>query len=365
MANNVFANGREISCKKADGKSICAFPDVAMTPPENPATPPGVPVPYPNTGFAKDTTGGSKKVKITGKEIMLRNKSYYKTSTGDEAGCAAKKGIISSKIKGKVYYKSWSHDVKVEGKNVVRHLDMTTHNHASEVANESIPWPNIDTSAFGKLDSCKADKKAMEEACGDGKPETKCPGILSTPKGKQRAAHGTSLAAQKATTEAEGNECVKKSRCYLRPYKPNSSEDGCCPGQTGHHIPPKACFKKGKKYQKGYSSSKALCVCMEGMNQHAGSHGKNHAAIEYLADKKNISPGDSCDLKEYNSLCAATVAALTGCNKQCLENQLNSSLEGKNISEVNHVDTNSSAELSDSFKNDILASANQQSSIDR
>jgi hypothetical protein len=104
---------------------------------------------------------------------------------------------------------------------------------------------------------------------------------------------------------------------------------------------------------------------MEGMNEHAGSHGKNHAAIEYLADKNNISHGDSCDLKEYNSLCAATVAALTGCNKQCLEDQLNSSLEGKNISEVNHIDTNSIAELSDSFKNDILATANQQSSIGR
>ncbi len=65
MANDVFANGREVSCKKADGKSICAFPDVCMTPPENPATPPGVPVPYPNTGMAKDMTSGSKKVKIS------------------------------------------------------------------------------------------------------------------------------------------------------------------------------------------------------------------------------------------------------------------------------------------------------------
>ena len=42
MGNDVFANGREVSCKKADGKSICAFPDVCFTPPENPATPPGV-----------------------------------------------------------------------------------------------------------------------------------------------------------------------------------------------------------------------------------------------------------------------------------------------------------------------------------
>jgi hypothetical protein len=65
MANDVFTNGREISCKVADGKSICAFPDVCFTPPENPATPPGVPIPYPNTAFAKDTASGSKTVKIT------------------------------------------------------------------------------------------------------------------------------------------------------------------------------------------------------------------------------------------------------------------------------------------------------------
>jgi len=80
MANNVFANGREISCKKADGKSVGAFPDVCFTPPQTPATPPGGPVPYPNTGLAKDTTGGSKTVKISGKEVMLRNKSYFKKS---------------------------------------------------------------------------------------------------------------------------------------------------------------------------------------------------------------------------------------------------------------------------------------------
>ena len=95
MGNNVFANGMEVSCKAADGKSIAAFPDVCFTPPENPATPPGVPIPYPNTAFAKDTTKGSKTVKISKKEVMLRNKSYFKTSTGDEAGCAAKKGTAA------------------------------------------------------------------------------------------------------------------------------------------------------------------------------------------------------------------------------------------------------------------------------
>lgn len=131
MANDVFANGREISCKSGEGKSICAFPDTCFTPPENPATPPGVPIPYPNTGFDTDTTKGSKTVKISGKEVMLKNKSCYKTSVGDDAGQTAKKGVITSVIRGKVYFVSWSMDVKFEGENVVRHLDLTTHNHAA------------------------------------------------------------------------------------------------------------------------------------------------------------------------------------------------------------------------------------------
>ena len=149
MANDVFANGREIACKAADGKSICAFPDVCMTPPECPATPPGVPIPYPNTAFAKDTTKGSKNVKISGKEVMLKNKSYFKKSTGDEAGCAQKKGVITSKITGKVYFNAWSMDVKFEGQNVVRHFDLTTHNHGSQPANEAAPWLYVDSMAPG------------------------------------------------------------------------------------------------------------------------------------------------------------------------------------------------------------------------
>ena len=52
MANDVFANSREITCQAGSGKTIAPFPDVCMTPPENPATPPGVPVPYPNIGMA-------------------------------------------------------------------------------------------------------------------------------------------------------------------------------------------------------------------------------------------------------------------------------------------------------------------------
>src|SRR5690606_40652168 len=56
------------------------------------------------------------------KEVMLKNKSYFKKSTGDEPGNAPKKGVVTSTHRGKVYFTSWSMDVKFEGENVVRHL---------------------------------------------------------------------------------------------------------------------------------------------------------------------------------------------------------------------------------------------------
>ena len=77
MANEVYANGREVACQAANGKAICAFPDVCFTPPQTPATPPGVLIPYPNTGMASDSTEGSKNVKISDKEVLLKNKSYF------------------------------------------------------------------------------------------------------------------------------------------------------------------------------------------------------------------------------------------------------------------------------------------------
>jgi hypothetical protein len=53
---------------------------------EGQSTPPGIDIPYPNTSLASDTTSGSKKVKISGSEVGLKNKSNYKKSQGDEPG---------------------------------------------------------------------------------------------------------------------------------------------------------------------------------------------------------------------------------------------------------------------------------------
>jgi len=149
MGKEVFANMMEISCKASTGKVIAAFPDVCFTPPESPATPPGVPIPYPNTALASDTVKGTKKVKIKDKEVGIKNKSEYKKSMGNEAGVAAKKGVVTSKTSGKAYFNSWSMNVKFEGKNVPRMLDLVTTNHAGSMPGNTPPWPFIGLVSVG------------------------------------------------------------------------------------------------------------------------------------------------------------------------------------------------------------------------
>jgi Domain of unknown function (DUF4150) len=229
MSNQVYANGMEISCKSAAGKSICAFPDVCFTPPLTPATPPGVPIPYPNTGLASDCTDGSTTVKISGEEVMLKNKSYFKKSMGDEAGAAPKKGVVTSKNMGKVYFKAWSMDVNVEGENAVRHLDLTTHNHGSEGPNVP-PMVYIDNICISFPEVCRDEVEQCNSAC------TKSGGMSTTGNGATRR------------VESCSEECRNAQKCLLVPKKYDSAF--CCPEKlpqgvkapkgdtlrTGHHL---------------------------------------------------------------------------------------------------------------------------------
>jgi hypothetical protein len=344
MPNNVFSNTRELACKAGSGKSIACFPDVCMTPPENPTTPPGVPVPYPNTGMATDTSKGSKKVKISKKEIMLKNKSHFKKSTGDEAGSAAKKGVVTSTNRGKVYFNAWSMDVKFEGKNVVRHLDMTTHNHMSPPGNTP-PWPFIDSMAMGSGGGgsndppCKKEKEEEKEQCKDYKPQGEkdvcAEAGLSGPV-VQKNADAQALGFNKASDwakdtskKAAANKCVSARRCQLTPY--NAKKDGiggCCPSQTADHIVPKSSFfvnsfDEGKKLDgwEDYDYSKAPCMCAEGGSNTAGSHGLRHAHHKANGPGK----GNMTSFADEVSLCAkgaVEVFKSSGCSEECIKNQL-------------------------------------------
>ncbi|MBZ9708668.1 DUF4150 domain-containing protein [Mesorhizobium sp. ESP7-2] len=147
----VYANGLEVACKAQSNKVIAAFPDVCFTPPENPATPPGVPVPYPSFGLDSDTDSGTGTVKIGGQTITQKNKSYYTKTSGTEAGCAAKKGVITSVNTGKEYAVAWSSDVKADGEPVSRMTDLSTNNHASPTGNAP-PWPKVGQLTVGGVD---------------------------------------------------------------------------------------------------------------------------------------------------------------------------------------------------------------------
>lgn len=127
MSKNVFANGREVSAKKDANQSLAAMPDVCLSPPSPPVGP--IPIPYPNFSKASDTNDGTRTVRIGGAEASIKNSSNYKKSTGDEAATKSLgMGVMSHQIQNTTYFAAWSFDVKFEGKNAVRHLDMTTHN---------------------------------------------------------------------------------------------------------------------------------------------------------------------------------------------------------------------------------------------
>ena len=304
MANDVFANGREISCKKADGKSICAFPDVCFTPPENPATPPGVPIPYPNTGMAKDTTSGSKKVKISGKEAMLKNKSYFKKSMGDEAGCAAKKGVLTTKNRGKVYFTMWSMDVKFEGKNVVRHFDLTTHNHMSMPGN-SPPWSYIDSVAMAPDSKCKEDATKAKKACKGSKPVKK----------------GSRMHRECS------DKCKKAMACVLVP-KGKDKEMCCSPENTGDHLIEDHWTKGAPDFAKpgqtpGQLYRHAPCMCVNRSRYH-GKHGIAHGTRGVLEDAmigsdEELTYGKA---KEMSILSHKHANKKAGCSEGCIEEQL-------------------------------------------
>src|SRR6266498_354634 len=164
MSSEVFANGNAVACKAGDGKVIAAFPDVCLSPPSPPAGP--VPVPYPDTSFSKDMQNGSKTVKINGKEVMLKDKSFYKTSPlGDETATRSfGANVITHVITGKTYFVAWSMDVKFEGQNVDRHLDLTTSNHASYPGGTG-PMSDMEKLALARIaaDKCPCCGEDMHE----------------------------------------------------------------------------------------------------------------------------------------------------------------------------------------------------------
>jgi hypothetical protein len=121
MGVTVGVNSLSVVHQSSNGITS-AFPDVCKTP--APPAPP-VPIPYPNIAKSSDTANGSSTVKCDGNPVCLKD-SNFQVSTGDEAGSLF--GVASNKVKGKAEFVNYSFDVKFEGKNVARDLDLMLHN---------------------------------------------------------------------------------------------------------------------------------------------------------------------------------------------------------------------------------------------
>ncbi len=269
---------------------------------------------------------------------------------GDEAGCAAKKGVVTSVNRGKVYFIAWSMDVKIEGENAVRHLDMTTHNHASPTCNTP-SWPYTDRIAMAKgLKSCENELKAVEQDCKpDKKGDVKCPkpteieqaeAMPGGPEGspawrkRQDAINAAHMSYEKKIRKIS---CNKAARCMLVPW----DKQKCCAPQTPHHLVPKAGFFKDKfvakvdgkrpagAMMKGcskYDEDAAPCICATG-GKASGAHGLVHAKQADLViakfGGKRPPTGTTYSCGEAEDIGAEAVEQLfPECSKKCIKAQL-------------------------------------------
>lgn len=339
MSNEVYANGMEVACKSAAGKTVAALPDVCLSPPTPPAGP--VPIPYPNTAYASDTSDGSKTVQISGKEVMLKDKSNFKTSTGNEAATKTLgMGVVTHTIQGKANFASWSMNVKFEGENAVRHLDLTLHNEMS-VPSNTPTWPYIDDAAIALDHPCVGDMKKEAAACKEYTPhgrkdvckQRKLP--RQKPSGKMDSDEADTLADKTAA-----DDCLAARRCSLQQYSPNK----CCAPQTPHHlIEASALHDTGRggkestplKGISNYSENKAPCICAEGINQNTGTHGLMHtfqsaSAASARTGEIELSTGDFITDKKttYGTAKKKATEAVektfpqTKCDPACLEEQM-------------------------------------------
>ncbi len=348
MGCEVYANGMTIACKVADGKTIAAMPDVCLSPPTPPAGP--VPIPYPNTAMASDATKGSKTVQIGGQEVMLKRTSTFKKSTGDEAATKTLgMGVVSHQIQGEVNFCAWSMDVKFEGENVPRNLDLTLHNEMCDPANTP-PWPYVDRMAMAMIKDCDEQRRRVKEACDPWEEKAVCPSTegvqaakdhnldVKAEFGDNSAQHKASKMVLKTTFEqfadmVEDNDCQKKLRCVFVPYQKDGKKM-CCPNQTPHHVIEASSFlDEGSRSGTpktidgwdSYDAEAAPCVCVEGENQTTSTHGQMHLRQGVVSANK----------MDANGMWSRAEATQTGveavcktfpdseCDPECLEAQLN------------------------------------------
>jgi hypothetical protein len=132
------------------------------------------------------------------------------------------------------------------------------------------------------------------------------------------------------------NPCTRARRCRLVKYgKTGTLEsmggEGCCPGQTGHHVIPDEAAKAGCS---PYSKDGAPTVCVEGTNNYNGTHGKIHSDLENRVARyrKGLFGGDTASYGKMRDMGIDSVQRTfpeSRCSIKCLRAQLDAYYKDK------------------------------------
>ncbi|MGU9648465.1 PAAR-like domain-containing protein [Salmonella enterica] len=175
---------------------------------------------------------------------------------------------------------------------------------------------------------------------------------------KEKISLANEIMAETQASYAYANRCLRARKCMLVPY--NKTDDlnswegkGCCPGQTGHHLLPDIMFrdkektaaareiwnsdpthrdKDGKlksmpRYKSPkkecwgkYTEGKAPTICLEGKDNHTGTHGLMHKATTAAIKQGHF--GKEMTYETARDIVVDEVAVMYGCDKSCLKAQL-------------------------------------------
>ncbi|MCY1524828.1 GHH signature containing HNH/Endo VII superfamily nuclease toxin 2 [compost metagenome] len=239
-------------------------------------------------------------------------------------------------------------DVKFEGENVVRHMDLTTHNHGSN--SNTAPWTYADRMSFAEgLSACDGERKraTADDACGkDLNKKPPCPDnskIKDAEAARQKAKDAAGKKYKRDPEYLKQNALAKKEygnlaqsinndkchsalRCFLTPYSANH----CCPGQTPDHLIDAASFGPRDSNTKiegwsKYSTDAAPCICAEGPNQTTATHGQLHTRRGVVARRERNRKGQWSRARatHVGAKAAKKTFPASQCSQECLEAQLN------------------------------------------
>jgi hypothetical protein len=163
----------------------------------------------------------------------------------------------------------------------------------------------------------------------------------------------SALMADLMTVDAAADACIRARKCMLVPFDKTDpaeaahSGEGCCPGQTGHHVMPGSMFGRDAKGKidlafsnacaEAYDHKNAPTICLEGTNNTHGSHGAAHTALrtgieKYQAGQRGAGPLGNpnrisyTEAREHSLAAVKTVAPW--CDIKCLRAQLDAYYKG-------------------------------------